>query len=149
MSDRFADEPVPTAAEIEADELLAFYEDWEMTGRSKATLIDWLKRSPKIAAHITEIIIEHLEEPRKDHLSEVRNPVTAMLYSDIYDMYLNGTLGLGVFPSDDEQQRGAYEGKTWDELAYKQKIYRVASQVNKSEGHIKKIISEEKKLRGD
>ena len=149
MADRFSDEPVPTDAELLQDEVLAFYEDWEMTGRSKATLIAWLKARPSIAAYITDVIVQHLEEPRKEHLSEVRNPISEQLYSDIYEMYLNGTLGGGVFPSTDAQQKAAYDGKTWNELVYKQKIYRVAAEVDKTEGHVKKIISKEKIRRGD
>jgi len=88
MADRFSDEPVPTDAELLQHEVLAFYEDWELTGRSKATLIAWLKARPSIAAYITDVIVQHLEEPRKEHLSEVRNPISEQLYSDIYDMYL-------------------------------------------------------------
>ena len=149
MDKRFLDEPIPTDAELEADELFAFYEDWEMTGRSRETLIPWLKRRPNIAQHITDIIIQHLEEPRKDYLSETRNPLTAQLYSDIYDMYLNGTLGGGVFSSTIEQQKQAYGGRTWADLGYKQKIFKIANEVDKNEGHIKKIISNEKKRRGD
>ena len=149
MDKRFLNEPIPTDAELEADELLAFYEDWEMTGRSRETLISWLKRRPNIANRITDIIVQHLEDPRKDYLSEMRNPVTAQLYSDIYDMYLNGTLGGGVFSATVEQQKQAYGGKVWDELAFKQKIYNIANEVDKTEGHIKKIISNEKKRRGD
>lgn len=149
MDKRFLKEPAPTETELEADELLEFYEDWEMTGRSRETLISWLKCRPNIAPHITDIIVQHLEEPRRDNLSETRNPVTSQLYSDIYEMYLNGTLGGGVFSSTVEQQKKAYGGRAWADLVYKQKIFQIANAVDKIEGHIKKIISNEKKRRGD
>ena len=127
MSDRFKDEPVPTEEELLQDELSAFYAEWQMTGRSRANLIACLKSSPSIASYITEIIIAHLEEPRKERLQQGLQPVSQLLYDDIYDMYLNGTLGWGVFASTREEEKDHYGGKAWDELSYKEKIFWVAS----------------------
>ena len=148
MVKRFSDEPVPTEADLELDELLLFWEEYEACGRSKSVLIAWLQSSPNIAVHISDVIIEHLEEPRKEFLSDVRNPITAQVYSDIYEMYLHGTDDFGEFPHN-ERQLKAYSGKTWNQLGSKQKLFEVANHFNKKEGHIKKIVSHEKKRRGD
>ena len=71
MIERFSDEPVPTESDLEMDELLLFWEEYEACGRSKSVLIGWLQSSPHIAGHISDVIIEHLEEPRKEFLSDV------------------------------------------------------------------------------
>ena len=149
MTDRFSDEPAPTEAEIAQEEINSFFDEYLSAGRRKSVLIAWLKSSPHLAAHLTEIIVEHLEEPRKEHLGDRISRQTQELYSDIYDMYAYGVIdAFSKFPAD-ERQRKEYPNKSWEQLGSKQKLFEVARHFDKSIGHIKKIVSEEKKRRGD
>lgn len=125
-------EPLPTQEELDLDAVLDLYQEWEMLGYRKETLIKWLRARPQDAPNLIEPIIEFLESSTKVKLASGTLPLRQEVNDEIVRIFNTGQFDPFGGPLDN-----------WHELRYKQKIYEIHKAFpHFSESNLGKIISE-------
>ena len=135
-----------TFEEAEEDACMSWWTDWNYTGQDRELLIRWLKERPQDAEFMAEDIIRHLENPNKRYLDGKSDAFKEMMFERIYRWFETGSSDHEDF-DEVELQKSKSE---WNELTYKQKIFRIHEAYNEfSESQIGKIISDQKKINSE
>lgn len=127
-----AKEPTQEQEDADLDEMLSWWDEWEMLGHRKETLIRWLRSRPQDAPALIELIIEFLESSPKVKLKNGTSPLRQELNDEIVHIFKTGEFD----PFSGMQEN-------WLELSYKQKIYEIHKRFPQfTETNLGKIISE-------
>jgi len=109
-----------------------FFAEYVAEGRNKKSLIRLLRAWPDAAPLITDEIIEHLENPRKQYLGEYNNIGKMLRDEDILSIFQDG-------PS-------MHATMDWSDRSYDEKIAVIAKRYPKiKRTYLEKLISLTKK----